>query len=143
MRYEQLGNQGADAQNAVKFLPKGLVSNVIKQRGNSGELPADAIVKLKSPIVEMTDQQLLPRDISYGNYGDAPLAENAIVTLKHGVKDITDQKILPRDLTYGQVDVSSAGDSLTRASEEKKNEKIALGVGTLSILLLVYILFFR
>jgi len=91
----------------------------------------------------MTDQQLLPRDISYGNYGDAPLAENAIVTLKHGVQDITDQKILPRDLTYGQVDVSSAGDSLTRASEEKKNEKIALGVGTLSILLLVYILFFR
>ena len=143
MRYEQLSDQSADAQNAVKFLPKGLVSRVTRQRHSSGELPADAIVKLKSPIVDMTDQQLLPRDISYGNYGDAPLAENAIVTLKHGVRDITDQNILPRDMTYGQVDVSSAGESLTRVSEEKRNEKIAVGVGSLSILLLVYILFFR
>jgi hypothetical protein len=144
MSYEQLSDQGADAQNAIKFLPPGMVSSVTgKQRTQSGELPADAIVKLKSPVVEMTDRQLLPRDISYGNYGDAPLAEDAIVTLKHDVQEISDQRILPRDMTYGQVEVSSAGDSLTRASEEKRNEKIALGVGSLSILLLVYILFFR
>jgi hypothetical protein len=98
MNYEQQQDQGKDAQNALSFLPKSMVS-------------------------AMTTQ--VP---------DSRLKEDEIL------KYVKNSDILRKNINLGQLDISAAG---TRGAEEKKNEKIAVGIGTLSIVVLIYLLFLR
>lgn len=66
--------------------------------------------------------------------------KNGTARLKE--KSRSDTNILPSDLTFGQAKLE-VNDTLSREEEAKKNEALALGIGSLSIILLVYFLFIR
>lgn len=116
MRYENLGDQGKNSNEAINFMPKPMASIAASS--------PDWYVRLKKP--EISDSKILPRNLNL-NFGEPWF-------VKLNKADISDARILPRnlDLNLGQ-DVS----------DENKNAGIVTAVGTTVLVLLIYFLFLR
>jgi hypothetical protein len=86
MKYENLKDQGADAQRAITFLPKSIMDVVTRPKDSKHK--KDWTIRIKDK--KITDSNVLPKDLTIGMLGDRDAQEkkNVMIALGLGISVI-------------------------------------------------------
>ena len=116
MNYEKLENQGASGRKSIKFLPKSMKNAILKS--------ADKELRHRNWTVDLKD----------------PMPKQLAIDLFH--KEVVVNKVRNPDTKKSRLGALTPTDHAQLAQEKKKTAMV-LGSGTLLLMLLAYILFFK